>query len=119
MPSLYNLFHQVMEAPACLRSVAVLLMVGTLLTMIPSGRVRAEEFGPPEVGQVLDHREELLVGYGEGCEGRPFRTALFPLPSIERPWPIRGFGTSFHTTSGCLSSNQDLLGGCSDVIFEY
>ena len=61
-----------MEAPACLRSVTVLLMIGTLLTMIPLSWVRSEGSGPPEVGQVLDHREELLVGYGKGCEGRPF-----------------------------------------------
>ena len=119
MSCLYEPFHKVMEAPAFLRSLVVLLMVGTLLTMIPSGRVRSKGSGPPEVGQVLDHMEELLVGYGEGCEGRPFRTALLPLSSIGQPWPVRGFDTSFRTTSGCLSGNQDLLGGCSHVIFEH
>ncbi|RVW99547.1 E3 ubiquitin-protein ligase MIB2 [Vitis vinifera] len=90
MSRLYEPFHQIIEAPACLRSVTVLLTV-------------------------LDHREELLIGYGKGCEGRPFWTALFFLPSTGRPWPVRKFGTSFRTTSGCLTGNQDLLGGCGHV----
>ena len=67
MSRLYEPFHQIMEAPARLRSVAMLLMVGTLLVMIHFGCVRSEGFGPPKVEQVLDHKE-FLVGYGKGCE---------------------------------------------------
>ena len=119
MSRLYEFFHQIMEAPACLRSVTVLLMVGTLLTMIPLGWVCSEGSEPPEVGQVLDHTEELLVGYGKGCEGWPFWAALFFLPSVRRPWPVRKFGTSFRTTSGCLTDNQDLLGGCAHVVLQH
>ena len=66
----YELFDQIMEVPACLCCVTMLLMVGTFFTMIPFGWVRSEGFGPPEVGHVLDHREKLLIGYGKGCEGR-------------------------------------------------
>ena len=61
MSRLYEPFHQIMEAPACLRSVAMLLVVGTLLAVISFGWVRSEGSGPPEVEQVLDHREELLI----------------------------------------------------------
>ena len=50
-----------METPAPLRSVAMLIMVGTLLVIISLGWVRSEGSGPSEVGQVLDHREELLI----------------------------------------------------------
>ena len=119
MSRLYEPFHQIMEASTCLCSVVVLLMVGTLLSMIHFGWVRSEGSGPPKVGEVLDHRVELLVGYGKGCEGRPFWAALFFLPPTERPWPVRMFGTSLRATSGCLTGDQDLLGGCSHVIFEH
>ena len=50
MSRLYELFNEVMEAPACLRSVVVLLMVGTLLAIIPLGWVCSKGSGPPEVG---------------------------------------------------------------------
>ena len=116
---LYEPFDQIMEASARLCCVTMLLMVDTFLTMIPFGWVRFEGSEPPEVGQVLDHREKLLIGYGKGCEGRQFWAALFFLPPTERPWPVRMFGTSLRATSGCLTGDQDLLGGCSHVIFEH
>ena len=119
MPRPYELFDQIMEAPAHLRCVAMLLMVGAFFTMIPFGWIRSEGSGPPEVGDILDHREKILIGYGKRCEGWLFRAALFFLHSIGRPWPVRNFGTSFRTTSGCLSGNQDLLGGCAHIIFEH
>ena len=101
----YELFDQIMEALARLRCVTMLLMVGTFFTMIPIGWVRSEEFRPPEVRHVLDHREKLFIGYGKRCEGRLFRAALFFLPLTGWPWPVLKFGTSFRTTSGCLSGN--------------
>ena len=119
MSHIYEPFDQIMEAPSRLCCVTMLLMVDTFLTMILFGWVRSEGSGPLEVGHALDHRKKLLIGYGEGCEGRLFRIALLLLPSTGRPWPVRRFGTSFRTTSGCLSGNQDLLGGCSHVIFEH
>ena len=115
----YELFDKIMEAPTGLCCVTMLLVVDTLFTMIPLGWVRSEGSRPPEVEHVLNHREKLLIGYGKGCEERLFRAALFFLPSIGRPWPVRKFGISFRTTSGCLSGNQDLLGGCSHVIFQH
>ena len=112
MSRLYEPFDQIMEAPALLRCVTMLLMEGTFFTMIPFGWVRSEGSRPPEVGHVLDHREKLLIGYGKGCE-RWYLRATWPfLPSIGRLWLVRKFGTSFRTPSGCLSGNQDLLGGC-------
>ena len=119
MSRLYEPFNQIMEAPAHLCCVTMLVMVDTFLTMILFGFVRSEGSGPPEVEHVLDHRKKLLIGYGEGCEGRSFRTALLLLPSSEWPWPVQRFDTSLRTTSGCLSDNQDLLGGYSHVIFEH
>ncbi|RVW85608.1 hypothetical protein CK203_037578 [Vitis vinifera] len=65
----YEPFDQIMEAPACLRCVTMLLMEGTFFTMIPFGWVHSDGSRPPEVGHVLDHREKLLIGYGKGCEG--------------------------------------------------
>ena len=62
MDIVYELFHQIMEAPARLRSVSMLLMVGALLTVIHFGGVHSEGSGPPEVGHVLDKRKEFLVG---------------------------------------------------------
>ena len=69
----YELFDQIMEAPAGLRCVTMLFMVGTFFTMIHFGWVRSEGSGSPEYGHVLDHREKLLIGYGKGCEGRHFQ----------------------------------------------
>ena len=57
----YELFDQIMEAPAGLRCVTMLLMVGTFFTMIPLGWVCSEGSRPPEVGHILDHREQLLI----------------------------------------------------------
>ena len=57
----YELFDQIMEVPARLRCVTMLLMVVTFFTMIPFGWVRFEGSRPPEVGHVLDHREKLLI----------------------------------------------------------
>ena len=54
-------FYQIMETPASLRSVTMLFIVSTFLAMISLGWVDSDEPGPPEVGQVLDHREELLI----------------------------------------------------------
>ena len=119
MSPFYESFDQIMEAPARIYCVTMVFMEGTLFAMIPFGRIRSEGSRPLEIGHVLDHREKLLIGYGKGCEGRHFR-AIWPfLPSIGWPWPVRKFGTSFRTTSGCLSGNQDLLGGCSYIIFEH
>ena len=115
----YEPLDQIMEAPAYLHCVTMLLMIGAFFTMIPFGWVRSEGSGPPEVKYVLDHREKFLIGYGKGREGRPFRATWPFLPSIERPWPVRKFGTASRATSGCLPRNQDLLGGCSHVIFEH
>ena len=115
----YEHFDQIMEAPACLRCVTMLFVEETFFTVIPFGWVCSEGSGPPEVGHVLDHREKLLVGYGKGCEGRPFRATWPFLPSIGWPWPVRKFGTTSRATSGCLPNNQDLLGGCSHVILEH
>ena len=119
MSRLYESFDQIMEASACLRCVTMLLMEDTFFTMISFGWVRSEGSRPPEVGHILDHREKLLIGYGKGCEGRQFRATLSFLLSLGRPWLVRKFGTSFRTTSGCLSGNQDLLGGCAHIIFEH
>ena len=119
MSRLYEPFDQIMEAPACLCCVTMLFMEGTFFTMIPFGWVRSDGSRPPEVGHVLDHREKFLIGYGKGCEGRPFQATWPFLPSIGRSWSVRKFGTSFRATSECLSGNQDLLGGCSHVIFEH
>ena len=119
MSRLCELFHQIMEAPAHLRSVTMLLMVGTLLAVIPFGGVRSEGFGPPKVGQVLDQRKEFLVGYGKGCEGWQLWAAWLFLLSIGRPRLVRKFGTSFHTAPGCLFNNQNLLGGRTHIIFQH
>ena len=119
MSRLYELFHQTMEAPARLRSVTMLLIVSTLLAVIPFGGVRSEGSRPPEAGQVLDLREEFLVGYVKGCEKWQLWAALLFLPSIGRSWPVWKFGTSFYTTPGCLFGNQNLLGGLTHVIFQH
>ena len=50
-----------MEALASLHSVTMLFMVSTLLAMVSLGWVRSDGSGPPEIGQVLDHREELFI----------------------------------------------------------
>ena len=113
----YKSLDQIVEAPTHLRCVTMLLMIGAFFTMILFGWVRSEGSGPPEVGHVLDHREKILIGYGKRCEEWLFRAALFFLPSTGRPWPVRKFGTSFRTTSGCLFGNQDLLGGCDSSPF--
>ena len=61
MSRLNELFDQIMEAPACLSCVAVFLVEGTSLAMIPYGWVRSLGSGPPEVGQALDHREKFFI----------------------------------------------------------
>ena len=61
MSCFYEPFYQVMETPTSLRSMTMLFVVSTLLAMISLGWVRSDGSGPPEVGQVLDHREELLI----------------------------------------------------------
>ena len=61
MSCFYEPFYQIMEAPASLHSVTMLFMVSTLLAMVSLGWVRSDGSGPPEIGQVLDHREELFI----------------------------------------------------------
>ena len=73
----YKPLDQIMETPIDLHCVTMLLMVGAFFTMIPFGWIRSEGSGPPEVGDILDHREKILIGYGKRCEGRQFRAALF------------------------------------------
>ena len=108
-----------MEAPARLRSVTMLLMVGTLPAVIPFGGVRSERSGPPEARQVLDPREQFLIGYGKGCEGWQLWATFLFLPSTGGLWPVRKFGTSFRTAPGCVFGNQNLLGGRTHVVFQH
>ena len=61
MSYFYKPFYQVMETPASLRNMTMLFVVSTLLAMISLGWVHSDGFGPPKVGQVLDHRKELLI----------------------------------------------------------
>ena len=61
MSCFYEPFYQVMETLASLRSMTMLFVVSTHLAMISLGWVRFDGSGPPEVGQVLYHKKELLI----------------------------------------------------------
>ena len=61
MSCFYEPFFQVMETPTPLHSMTMLFVVSTLLAMISLGWVRSDGSEPLEVGQVLDHRKELLI----------------------------------------------------------
>ena len=89
-----------METLALLHSMPMLFMISTLLAMISLGWVRSDGFGPPEVGQVSDHRNKLLIRHSKGCEWWQLRVTLLSLPAARQPWLVPRFGTSFRVISG-------------------